>query len=1159
MGYSEFKNINTQNTAGTQQVSGSTSASKPQSSSSTSSAPIPVGKNNQIQDRCTQLLQSEEFKNLTDKEKLELLKKDFPKVDEATLKNVLNTAKTTIASDGGANNGIKSIDDMIKALRAKPKNKLTPQEKQLLSMFDKDGNLNIKDNKESKGQFAKTIGQISAQLAKTPGWAEKSASEKLDAVMDVMIGQMIPGYADYPEENKANIRKEILNKIAKSFYDDWDKLSKDTQDLSIQLVAVVLEQLENKQDVDAAADMMANDPDNTKKKGLMQDAMGNILDKYFVDADIDLDKIKNIKDPKKRLEAILYEMLSKICPNISELSPEALEKAKSELTDMIGKVLFKNEWNDENKRPILSQSLVTKMIALKEYNTENVGEKISAKEFFSDVQKKYKVLDAYERSKGIALSDTEMLQRKVILDKGREPITPLDILNYLEKKYAKEGLTDKEAKLYAEYDLLIKELNKHGEKGRQKLNELLNEPLPDVSNTGDYLIRTLYKGDREAWLKDYCAKQGFNIDSDFSKLPKDVKKAILNNIGDYEAMVAIGKLLGYSDVTAIFDELEFVDTTLVILKIDPKNLKTYLKAKAAAANAKDDLTSSVHLETGVEESGKASPKDAAVFVGESIKGRRGKEIATKIPKLQAKYGWPKEHIAETNTIVINDKTIDTDIRGTLLDGTIENAPDDDTRTYYGKHFSQNAKDPDMLEYLGAASRHVQDPAKKEQYNKTVTTAAAKYPPEVQERVAKAIETGEVSPETKAKTASSTTSNSPATKPASKPKQNPTTKDDSKLNQTPAAQTTPTVATAATKTPVVTPAAAKKANDDTTRALTDKKDRVAENILNYQEEVKRDLSAREVQDIKETIVAISQGSIDENLENHMRKIIATNNIETIYKTIANMGVDILQKFISALTSYGSPEKILAFANVVKDDIAMLQSLYTKCSSESVRARILKLMPSSVIYSMIASGQITNLSEIDPSLLYDFLMQNMSSMSLNSISSYLKYLPFEDRESIVAMLNGNDDEVQPEIRNNDALAQNIQPVRTPDQSEQDNAQQNDVQPEIKDNEFTAMRNDGTEIKRKTSFGAVSSTDFSESYEEVTNRTGLSRSAQEEVLTPGSPEWLRKYNKQQDVPPTTAFTMAALEEDDELGMPFGSTKVGMGQKIKKKYPPQSFRFKA
>ena len=65
-------------------------------------------------------------------------------------------------------------------------------------------------------------------------------------------------------------------------------------------------------------------------------------------------------------------------------------------------------------------------------------------------------------------------------------------------------------------------------------------------------------------------------------------------------------------------------------------------------------------------------------------------------------------------------------------------------------------------------------------------------------------------------------------------------------------------------------------------------------------------------------------------------------------------------------------------------------------------------------------------------------------------------------------------------------------------------------------------------------------------------------DEVLTPGSEEWKRKYNKQQE-PPKTAFTMASMDEDeDDFGMPFGSNKVGMGTKINKKFP-KGFRFNA
>ena len=98
----------------------------------------------------------------------------------------------------------------------------------------------------------------------------------------------------------------------------------------------------------------------------------------------------------------------------------------------------------------------------------------------------------------------------------------------------------------------------------------------------------------------------------------------------------------------------------------------------------------------------------------------------------------------------------------------------------------------------------------------------------------------------------------------------------------------------------------------------------------------------------------------------------------------------------------------------------------------------------------------------------------------------------------------------------------------------------------------------IKHKETFAGISDQYEEDAYEEVVdNRTGQTQSQREQILTPGSFEWNIKYNKQA---PATAFTMAALDEENEDGIGvFGSNKVGMKQPIKKKYKPQDFRFNA
>ena len=108
------------------------------------------------------------------------------------------------------------------------------------------------------------------------------------------------------------------------------------------------------------------------------------------------------------------------------------------------------------------------------------------------------------------------------------------------------------------------------------------------------------------------------------------------------------------------------------------------------------------------------------------------------------------------------------------------------------------------------------------------------------------------------------------------------------------------------------------------------------------------------------------------------------------------------------------------------------------------------------------------------------------------------------------------------------------------------------------------DGTIITRQgTAFGAISNVE-DDSYrivspQELARQKGDPIGMNDEVLTPGSTEWQLKYNKQQ-APQHTAFTMAALEDEEEdFGGTFGPAKVGMGKRNNKKFPPKGFRFNA
>ena len=119
----------------------------------------------------------------------------------------------------------------------------------------------------------------------------------------------------------------------------------------------------------------------------------------------------------------------------------------------------------------------------------------------------------------------------------------------------------------------------------------------------------------------------------------------------------------------------------------------------------------------------------------------------------------------------------------------------------------------------------------------------------------------------------------------------------------------------------------------------------------------------------------------------------------------------------------------------------------------------------------------------------------------------------------------------------------------------------QTKFKAGETTKVLNDGRVITSQgTTFAGISN-NVEEGFRVVDpkpkkDKTGAPIGMNDEVLVPGSQEWLMKYNKQA---PKVAFTMAALEEQaEDDGLNFGSNRVKIGQPIKKKYNPNGFNIR-
>lgn len=374
-------------------------------------------------------------------------------------------------------------------------------------------------------------------------------------------------------------------------------------------------------------------------------------------------------------------------------------------------------------------------------------------------------------------------------------------------------------------------------------------------------------------------------------------------------------------------------------------------------------------------------------------------------------------------------------------------------------------------------------------------------------------------------------------------------------------------------------------DATTSALEAKRDAVGEKILQYQEHVKesyierttKNISEEDAKTIAEIITTEDSSNIPQEIHEKIKEIFEKNNINAIYDIITTeFGANASEKFIEVLAKYGSSEIISSFVNDKKNDSTIIKTLYLKCTNKMVKSELLSMLPEDTIHQMISDGVIANLNDIDTKILKKFLLKNGAIMSNSNFASYRKYFSLDDWTKILNERNTARGIISPKTNPQDTVQETPESqteyAKNPMQSNHAFGPKQPKQPEqnepIPQTRFQAGEtvktlSDGTVITNQgTTFAGISNNTADDAFKIVDkpkqNKEGSPIGMNDEVLTPGSEEWKRKYNKQQE-PPKTAFTMASMDEDeDDFGMPFGSNKVGMGTKINKKFP-KGFRFNA
>lgn len=371
----------------------------------------------------------------------------------------------------------------------------------------------------------------------------------------------------------------------------------------------------------------------------------------------------------------------------------------------------------------------------------------------------------------------------------------------------------------------------------------------------------------------------------------------------------------------------------------------------------------------------------------------------------------------------------------------------------------------------------------------------------------------------------------------------------------------------------------------TAQLEAKRDEVAQKALDTSNHIKESITEHETEKLIDTALKQSveeittdkefQASVEDKQITEIRnRLKGASSITEVYDIISSLGEKAQSVFFDRITK----SKYLSSFIENVDDTSTLLKLYNSSNSEDARKIVLSKLGDK-IYTLLENDKISddNLVSVNYKIIKNYLTQNVSSMSNVRFSRYLQFLPLDEREKLTKLRNevkGVDSQVAQNSLPRQAQPQLSQPAvqydepaleeSAPQPKQNSEVQQPQHQPKLAANEMTKTLADGTTITRQgTAFGAISDVE-DDSYrivspQELAQQKGDPIGMNDEVLTPGSTEWQLKYNKQQ-APQHTAFTLAALEDDEEdFGGTFGPAKVGMGKRINKKFPPKGFRYNA
>lgn len=875
---------------------------------------------------------------------------------------------------------------------------------------------------------------------------QKMPSEKLNILTDAYLEKNYPEYKNLSAEEKKEICEKQMDRIIDILDPDSSKSSLKEQNKVVMDAASLLQYAHTYGLSIEELKQMPQDQLKTELEIAKQEQLNDIIKL------IPQDELKG-KTPDQKIRMYADVMLSSTDDEYNKLQgKEKEEYLKNKIDNFIEKDLGVSGWKDlqpkEKEHLFTNASGIMCMLA---------EEGISYKDYqkFSEAQKTSKQIEYYEKN-GYNIPPTLKAKNKVIQElqkehngqQGIKEPTEKDVYEYLKKQEALGNLSKQEAHLLKE----MRTLNQIGVKPGNKKADC----------TSNQLNAAKLRLDTEAYiehkLKEITPK---NIDSNKQSISDLINGAI--NDRDMEQVKLIKETLIKKGFT--MEQIDKIIPTESYAEFAAQGLVDNNGNKAGEATVELEKLGNRSGDKTLSASIKRIARNAAEISTQYLEKKEltdfGKQVLQEgglVPAytrgLNNRQYISKEDAAEVSLDLVNSNNVSNASKATFTQSMIENSrvngPEE--QLYFGREFS-SVDNAAVIEGLAAASNSV-DSSVQNQYNSYIDSAVKRFPPEqqstLQQTIQTARETGTISqttlsqqtPEVPIQSGSkaNTTNNNQSTN------SNVNNNTVSSAKNTQSQQNAKTVTSStptAPKAPVSsnnvpkTPTTVDVSTSNTSRALRQKVDTLADRIIEYEtkkadnnikrEQERNQAQAASSEDAKtssaqsSTIVSKTDATAQNTNKNEplltpadehvMKEIFNTGGIIALYDAlVSKTGYANQEIFFEKLVQYAKPSDVISFANSYKHNKNVLLNLINYCPNKELKFDILNMLPSQTINELISSQKITAIDfeklvrngKVDSKTIIEFLKKNKSGMSAEELKKYSSFLSLADRNILTGLI-------------------------------------------------------------------------------------------------------------------------------------------------------------